>query len=362
VINFFEIDFLRVVVHRINRKEPNEDFASVVASDSLAVLDDDTIYTLQERLAEAAERHTKAFDVAINRTGGGTFFGLGSELRSVGDEEFIVVSQKIANLLGFSQTSSNLPGGLAIIIDGRRGDDNHGVVIAIKAEMQDVLECDSSNLRLIKDVVLSPTTKLFKFGMIYRYEEHEKGSELSNVAPPNDEWGAFLFDEQFRVDSKPAEYFFNEFLGFSTDGNGKIQSKRFYDATEKFIYDQAGSIDEKNMLVSALKDEMLNKLERSFTPYDFVEKYLPDSGVQEVYRNKVATFLPEQIIKDTTLLSSKLNTKNIFFPGSVKISGPKSAIENNVELITTREQFDEVMASQDSYTLVKILGKPFEKD
>ena len=65
-----------------------------------------------------------------------------------------------------------------------------------------------------------------------------------------------------------------------------------------------------------------------------------------------------KILKDISLITSKINTKKIQFPGKVKISAPTAAMDTSVELITTPEQLQSLSTSQETYTIVKIMGKP----
>jgi hypothetical protein len=213
---------------------------------------------------------------------------------------------------------------------------------------------------------MTPETKLFKFGIIYQYEPWERvellnedGDEIDGVDEIDSEWGAFLFDDQFRPDSKPAAYFWRDFLGFSLEDNAKIQSKRFYDATEKFLEANVPEFEERRELLQALDLEISSSDEEMFRPQDFTDSYIHDREKAEIFHQQVARHMPETIVKDIALLTSKINTKKISFPGKVKISAPSTTLETNVELITTQEQLSNLSTQQETYTLVKIMGKPF---
>ena len=83
----------------------------------------------------------------------------------------------------------------------------------------------------------------------------ERKNPDKKKTPPNDLLIAYLFDDQFRADSKPAEYFYKEFLGFSVDQNSKIQSSRFFEKTAGFIKDNFENYELQNNLLKALSLE-----------------------------------------------------------------------------------------------------------
>jgi hypothetical protein len=89
-----------------------------------------------------------------------------------------------------------------------------------------------------------------------------------------------LLDNQFRIDSKPAEYFYKDFLGFSVENNPKIQSKRFYEATENFIMNSIDSLDQKNTMLDALHAEFQIESEEEtleIDPLIFVSQNFEDT-------------------------------------------------------------------------------------
>jgi|GEM_PF-3227490 len=365
MINYFELEFIRTTAHRIEAK--SEDAASSIATPGTEIisLDPDSEYKIKEKLFEASDKKSKSFDLRIGNRGGTSFWGIAADLDTSDNATFISETGRLSLLLAEAQTTGTIKQSYLITIHARSADSGRYVFIAIKAELNEAFVFRNGEIKLIDDLFMSPETKLFKFGIVYRYEPWEKVEMLDeNGNPPPDtdpidsEWGAFLFDDQFRPDSKPAAYFWRDFLGFSLEDNAKIQSKRFYDATEKFLEANVPDYEQRRELIQALDLEISSSDTELFSPNDFTDSYIHDTERAEIFRQQVARHMPENIIKDISLITSKLNTKKISFPGKVKISAPAATLDTSVEIITSQEELQQLSTQQETYTIVKIMGKP----
>lgn len=363
MINFFDLDVNRVIVHRILEKEPGQSSSQTILSENLLNPDENIIYTILERLSAAVEKKSKAFELVIGDVHDSSFFGYAHELPDLNNEEFIVSSQKITQIIADAQISSRIPGGYLIIMDCIMSAAGKKVIIAIKAEQQDALTYVNNELHLLENVFMSPYQKLFKFGLIYEMEEHQKAELEEGVEYPNDTWSCILYDDQFRPDSKPAEYFYKDFLGFSIDNNPSIQTKKFYDKTENFIKNYYDDFEEKKQLIDRLNDDLLNETLTEIDPKSFAENnFSRKKELEELYNNEVVDYLPYSIPKDNQLIRSNLNSKKINFPSNIKLSGPSDSMDTNVEIITSNDQLNNLNVEQSSYTLIKVAGKPYNKD
>lgn len=365
MINYFELEFLRVTAHRIEAKSEDSPTSEAIPGNELIELDADSEYKIKEKLFEASDKKTKSFDLRVGDRGGTSFWGIASPLNDADDRKFISETGRLALLLASAQTTAAIRPSYLITIHARSADTGRYAFIAIKAEMNEAFIFRDGGIHLIDDLFLSPEQKLFKFGIIYKLEPWEKvelldeGVDEEEMHEADKDWGAFLFDDQFRADSKPAAYFWREFLGFSLEENAKIQSKRFYDATEKFLEANVPDYQERQDLIQALDIEMTATDEEEFSPEDFTNAYIHNPDQAEIFRQQVAQHMPERITKDIALITSKINSKKIAFPGKVKISAPAAAMDTSVELITSAEQLSQLTTNQESYTIVKIMGKPF---
>jgi len=361
MINFFELDIRRAACHGIDPKKTGLEHATVLVDNQLCDLPQEVFELIKDRLAKAAERETKAFQLEIDHTNQGSFFGLCRDLKNQSDDVFLNRSQEIAHLLAEAQTKNTIPGGNLLFFEAvdQRG---RTAYVAIKAETLFALRYEiinnQSKVRMIQDLFMSQTQKMYKFGIIYERGEEEK--ELyKDQLEENYEFGCFLYDDQFNVGSKLAEYFYKDFLGFSIDANPKIQSKKFYINTENFIKSNLDTSAEKEELLKVLKHEFLNHDETDkITPRDFADLYIHEPEVNSLYHNEIAQYLPEVIMKDPSLIKNNLQRKKYAFPNDIVITGPNNTFDINVKILQSMDDLKDVDFSNRDYTIVKILGKP----
>lgn len=358
MINFYDLDFKRVVLHQIVAKSDGMEHATVVPDENLFELSDDVVNIIKERLAKSASKISKAFEPEIIDYYGGTFFGICENLKEKGNSNFLSSSVDIAMLLARAQTKNNIPGGSFIFIEALTKSFKTWY-IAIKAEWTSALRYEIHNrqsvIKLLDDIFLDSSSKNFKVGAIY--EKDESGFE---VPYPNSLFGTYFYDEQFSVDSKPAEYFYKDFLGFTLDSLPKIQSMRFYNNTDNFIRTFVESHEKKDSLLQALKQEFIINEEPQVSPADFAQTYFNEPEMQDTYINEVVPYLPARVTKDTTLIKSKLDKKKVEFPNNIALSGPEKTFDLSVHIINSKEELEDINF-EDEVTILKIRGKPYRK-
>lgn len=358
MINFYELEFKRVVLHQVVAKSDGMEHATVVPDTNLFELSEDVVNVIKERLAKSASKISKAFEPEILDYHGGTFFGICENLKEKSDSNFLSSSVDIAMLLARAQNKNNIPGGSFIFIEALSKSFKTWY-IAIKAEWTSALRYEIHNrqsvIKLLDDIFLDSSSKNFKVGAIY--EKDESGFD---VAYPNSLFGAYFYDEQFTVDSKPAEYFYHDFLGFTLDSLPKIQSMRFFNNTDNFIRTFVDSHDEKDNLLQALKKEFILNEEPQIAPADFAQMYFHEPEIQNTYLNEVVPYLPATITKDTSLIKGKLDKKKVEFPNNISLSGPEKTFDLSVQIINSKDELDDINF-EDEVTILKIKGKPYRK-
>lgn len=360
MINFFDVNFDRIIVHKIIPKTPDTDAGNVLRSETLVDVPIGTLQTIQDRLYDASMSQ-KYFQLAIEDSTESGFYGISKNLHGYNDEMFIRNTGDIAELLAQSLKTSSISGGYLVLLQGMTDRTNKKVIVAIKAEMHNAMSMNNNTIKLIQDVFLSPSKKFLKFGLLFEYNAPQK-EEFEEMEYPNNTWGAFIFDQQFKPNSSLAEYFYRDFLGFTTEFNGKIQSHRFYKDTEKFILDNIIDLNDKTDMLKLLDYEFTqNNQEIDLSPKEFADSYIHDEKLNQDYKDDVSEYLPPVIEKDSTLIRNPLFNKKVFFPNGIKVTGSKDAIEANVEIIQTQEQLSELSTLQEGYTIVKIKGKPYEE-
>lgn len=357
MIDFNSLHVNRFIVHTIIQKQPGQDSASVYASNQALTIDSRALSIIRNRLIDAAGRDSKAFEMEIENSAEDSFFDIAKNLSQLTDEEFVEDSSLIARLLAISQKKENIPGGYLLIMDCLDEETSFFVSIVIKAEPHEALrlsDIDGHNqLDVIERVFLSPSQKFYKIGIVYLRDD-------SDEIDFNQKYGAILFDDQFRPDGRPAEYFYRQFLGFTDSGNNKIQSKRFYDKTELFIQKEVDDASERNLLLNALKGEFAVVQNSTISPRGFADRYFTvENGLRDRYIADVCGELPLSIGKDAVMIRNKLLRRQMGFPNKIKVVGPEELFDGSVEVIDSTERLEELSCESQLYTIIKISGKPY---
>jgi hypothetical protein len=357
MIDFNNLIVNRLIIHTINAKQDGQDHATVEASNEISNIDDNVLDIIKNRLIDAAGRNSKAFELEIENSSADSFFELSREISELDEAAFINRTTEIAELLADSQRRVSIPGGYLLLLDCFDNERNLPVVIVIKAEPHEALQFSinggHTQVNVLHKVFLSPSQKLYKIGIIYKKND----IETENV---NDQCGCFLYDDQFRTDTHPAEYFYKDFLGFTVGNNAKIQSQRFYDKTKNFILTNVSDLETKTLLVSALKNEFSINQTDIVNPINFATTYMPtQNGLRDSYIGDVCQELPFSIIKDDCLIRTKLTKRKIDFPCNINLIGPEEGFDNRVEIISDPNAIQNLEADNPSYTIVKIIGKPY---
>jgi hypothetical protein len=360
MIDFNNLLVNRLIIHTINAKQEGQDSASVTASDEISEIDHNVLEIIRNRLIDAAGRNSKAFELDIENTNTDSFFDLSKDLQNLQNDDFIQRTTEIADILADSQRRISIPGGYLLILDCLDNETNQPVVIAIKAEPHEALQFSMSRghtqVSVLHKVFLSPSQKLYKIGILYKKIDEET-EEI------NEQYGSFLYDDQFRADTHPAEYFYKDFLGFSVGSNSKIQSHRFYEKTRKFVMANVSEIDTKTSIVSALKNEFNINQDDLINPINFANTFIPSqNGLRDNYISDICEELPFSIIKDKSLIRTKLNKRKIDFPSNINLTGPEETFDNRVEIINEQATFQNLDANNPDYTIIKISGKPYSSD
>lgn len=358
MINFNNIHIDRLIIHTINQKLDGQEHATVTPSTSLLEIDERVLEILKIRLIDAAGKNSRSFELQLENTEDYSFYGISHDLETKDDPAFISATVSLAELLAESQKRKSIPGGYLIIVQAKELDTENSLIISVKAEPHEALQHKSINgqsqVQLLEKVFLSPSQKLYKIGILYEKDKNE-ATDLSR------KYGCFLFDDQFRSESHPAEYFYKDFLGFSTSENAKIQTQRYYEQTSAFIKRNFVDVEDKLELLSALKVELKTSQSPIITPSNFAQQYISDMDIKDKYNSEIVDELPPSIQKDLTLISTKMSKRKINFPKNINVVGPDQSFDSRVNIVKDQQELDS-LTTNSSYTIVKIEGKPYTNE
>lgn len=351
MINYNLLSFSNVIMHQVHEKINGEQYCRVTFSDQPIAISTDVEQIIKTRLIDAAGRDSRSFELKIENNEEGSFFDLSKEIIESNNDCFIENSKAIAELLGESQTHHLIPGGYLIIISAIDEDERH-LIIVIKAEPHEALKVLPNDQISIEKVFLSPSQKLYKIGVLHQLNTSEPlSSEL---------FTSYLFDDQFRQDGHPAEYFYKYFLGLSVSENSKIQTHQFYNKTETFILNNIQSADDKMSQFTHLKSYIGSNVV-TIRPMDFANNFMLPS-LKDAFISQVVQELPSSFVKDSILIKSKISQRKISFGGSVKITGPETSFNEKVKIYQNLDALSDLDTSNNEYSILVIKGLPFEDE
>jgi len=367
VPNFLLLTVLRTCIHTIEKKESlaqKKKAGTEEADDSNSVIRyDDTIITLDESVHETIKNRlqlycgerSRSFQLDIELDSEGSFFNESYNMRGANDTDFVEKTRALTRLLS-KQQNARVPAGCLVIIDAV-DEDGRPVIVCIKAELTDALTTENedgiSKLKKVEKLILGRSEKFFKLGIIYQRPLGEGSAE-----DPKSEWGAILYDHQFRAKAKPAEYFWKDFLGFSIQGNDKLKGKAFFDNTAAFIEKKfRHDLEAKSRALADLESYVTNAQVLEIDPEDYKLTYLPEE-LRDDFHEEVAVDFTHPFTKDTSLLDRKLAKSRFEFPDKIVLTGPKESFtRNKVEVIETQEDLDSLRVGE-GYTIIRIKGNP----
>lgn len=272
---------------------------------------------LAERMSSALKNLSKTFQLEFEETGEDSIHGTLSGA-ALDDAAFLEYSKKLARKLASSHFRVNIPGGHCLIGEGV-ATRNVKFFFVIKAELQQVFNIESNELRLIKDVFLSPAKELYKIGIFF--------IETSGITP-------FMYDDQFSLQKKDlTEYFYSNFLGLTTDKNDRLRSKNFYEQTKNFAERNIDNVADRIGIVKALDVLYREDATGIISPETFSETYF-EGELKAKFDEMIGKDFPIAFTKDISLVENRSGLQRMSIPLSYQmdIVGDAASLER-VEVI-----------------------------
>ncbi len=361
MINIPRSHFEKIIVHTVLKKRRDQEHSNCLFEVEELTLEARIIELLKERINNAIGIESKSFKLKIVESGDESFFKFARDIMS-NDGDFVAISQRIAQKLAVSQTNSNISGGYIFIVKGVSVE-NENFVIALKAEVHNALSLRHVNgradIQFIEDIFLSPSTKFYKLGIIY-----EEANDQETF--PNNEYSSLLFDNQFNPTLNPAEFFTKNFLGLDLNSSDKIQTRKFFDQVNSFIYDEISDPVNRMELTSLVRNIMKYDMSNIIDPESFRDRFFGgNDDIKQRFSTQVLINYPRQIIKNTSLLDFSLKTKKVFFPNKIKIEGPEDTFDRNVQVFPhiTEDVIRGIFnGGGNRHSMILVKGEPYERE
>ena len=321
------MDIHKVIIHEVPRHARHTKGGGPILSEIESPLDADLKLYLRERIVGSL-MSSQAFDVVIDPIGTSPVPGLISHHTAAGAvADFVAISQHIARHLYSIQGGAN-PAGLLAIIDCSVASARGLAILKLEKEkgarinQEDVGGKKTYNIRIVRDLILTEKTKVFKVGIFFRTGEQPDGFD---AAASDHQRGLF---HRMEV----ADFFLKQFLGCKLTEEPEISTKRFFEVTEQFINEQVEDAVRRaryhNHLVSVLTSE-----QPTVSPRRFAEDFLRTSDRQKFLGFIESKQLPSTTFRvDTSLVKSRLEKVEYRFRDGVSIVTPADANGGRVKL------------------------------
>jgi hypothetical protein len=289
----FEIkEVQRVIAHRIVQKTEDAPCYPEV-HESLYNLSAKDKEVLIQRIEKAVNNRKKCFDLSFKDKSDDSMFKHLTKLGFVSeDDEYINFSKEAAGKLSESQDNISIPGGYCLVADGKMKGGEYFICI-IKADYQEVFNVRENSMHVLSDVFLSPAKDFYKVGFFMQ-------DKVKNSFKP------YMYDDQFSIYKDDLTlYFYDKFLGLSTDENNKLNTKNLYMDIIDFINVNVDFCDDNRGLIKAAQSYFRENTEGHVSVAGFSDRYLKNTKLETPFKKQYGEKYPRAIVLDTTLLTTE---------------------------------------------------------
>lgn len=281
----------RVIAHRIVQK--SEDAPCYADThDSLYNLNQDDKKVLIQRIEKAVNNRKKCFELSFRDKGKDSMYEHLKRLGFVSDnDDYIRFSEEAAGKLAESQDNISIPGGYCLVVDGKMEHGEYFVCI-IKADYQEVFNVHENSMQVLSDVFLSPAKDFYKVGFFVQNKT-------------NNSFSPYMYDDQFSIYKDDLTlYFYDRFLGLSTDENNKLKTKNLFLDIKDFIETNVNDMTDAGGLKTAMRAYFRENTEGHVSVEEFSDRFLHGTPLETAFKKQYSDKYPRAIVLDTTLLSN----------------------------------------------------------
>lgn len=326
----------RIIIHEIHQRGESNLRVAPTLGDTLLNFDDAAMDSFKSRVTEAIGQGSKAVQMKISNESRQSTAEISTSLSGLEVDEFITVTAILANKLTDVQHSRNIPGGILVVFTGTYGGLNKKITGIMKADIYSGYEKETDpqtqkiSLKYIKELLLTPTSKLYKTAAFLEKAEAVESEEYSL----NNEWDVYINDTQVSGKEKAgANYFVSDFLGFEYLESSARTTKLFFKEARKFILDSSLDQDQKSDLLNALVTYIKVDNSQSISCREFGDTYFEDEMCDDFCAYLYSKEVPNvAFTKDIELIRTELKTRKIKFGNNVSISAPAEAFEDYLEI------------------------------
>jgi hypothetical protein len=341
------LEIRKVIIHEVPRRMRSTEGGGPTLSEVESELDSELVLYIKKRMIDSLQSG-QSFDIIFDPSATSPVPNLVRQYTAPEQRGTLVaLSQEMARHLYSIQTGAN-PSGLLVVIDCTLQNSRGIGILKLEREegariaQQVVGGKRTYDIKLLRDLILTEKTKVFKIGLFIRTGD---GNDAFDAAASDHQRGLFARMEV-------ADFFLRHFLGCKLTEEPEVSTKRFFEVAEEFINthvdDPVRRAKYHYHLVSQLTSEAA-----TLSPRTFAAEYLITSD-----RQKFLTYLKDNngpvgsFSLDRALIKTRLEKRVYEFESGVSIVTPADADHDRVKL--TKLESGEVRAEvQDFLRLVR---------
>lgn len=335
LVHLSNLNVRRIIIHQVFQRELDGTKKPPMQSHDYTNFDTSAMAEFHNRVNDALGDGSHAVPMEIVSQEKTDIPCLIDKMIEDDDETFAVSSYDIAKKLTDAQHKRSIPGGIIVVFTGTYGPKNLDFLGIIKAEIHNgyqkrVNKNGQISLQFVKEVLLTPGTKLYKTAGFF-----EKANLKTEKSDLNEKWAVLVSDNQInRAEGKAsAQYFYSDFLGCGYPQTSARTTKQFYEHASAFISSLDLPPEEKTDLYNALNTYLKVNTSSSISSSEFAGRYMnPDLQDDFTSHMEQAGLPTTAFTKDLTHIASRLKTRKITFRSKVKVTAPSETFAELVRV------------------------------
>lgn len=356
-MNFVELDIDKIAIHQVFPRGEDGKEVTPEKGTELIKFDEVALNDFKQRIYNSLGHDSSAVEMIItDQEEGATPYYI-NKFHNCSEHEFIDNSFKIAEKLSYAQKRRGMSGGIVVVFSATYQYNKLPFIGIIKADIYSGYAKSQNkktgiiSLKHVKELLLTPSTKLYKSAGFFGREGSENSKDLNEL------WSIHISDYQIdKSDGKAAaRYFYKDFLGCDYPETSARTTKRYFELACNFINAMEISEERRTLLHNALYADLKAGISQKVDPMDFAGSYMTTLDVDN-FRNYLedSDFPVAPFIKDTEYITSKLKNRGVKFSKNIIISAPSEVFE---EIITIETMKGDVQEDGYAPTWTKILIK-----
>lgn len=328
-----ELDFTRLsikemIVHDIPKHKLNEYSVEPMYSDKTSTITDGLRVFFKQKVVDSL-KSDRAIKVVYNDESISPVQLFATTLFDSATPDFIQASKDITKHL-YTIQSGNNSGGIIVFMNCTL--ESKKILLILKLEKDNGVQLEINNtthsidIKEIHDLMLTNRTKVFKIAALYDFEKFEI-----------DYCGKVMdYQIDIKIKDTPTTFFIDSFLGCRPYKDPKTTTQEFYLYTKSYIK----TIDDEIKRSKYLQDlnSYLQTNKQRISGREFADTYLTTAEHKDNYKEylKGKNFKFDGFIKDTSMISNRIEKISMEFENGITILGKKGTFKDKVKL--TKEQ------------------------